>query len=182
MEKTIKRVIDLSWIEEIPLEFRRERRKEYLQNEIKTTRERFFENCYLLHKYDDFEAILKKEPWSVGKMLFYEHVGRIHQQAERDEKKLNRLNIEVKVFTGKIEGLSPEKIERAREFPIEELVETKNGKAICLFHNDHHPSMDVRKNFYHCYTCQATGDVIDLVMHLENLTFKQAVERLSYSH
>ncbi|MBL0320518.1 MAG: hypothetical protein IPP74_14680 [Alphaproteobacteria bacterium] len=176
----MKREIDFSWIEEIPLEFRRERRKEYLLETIKTVKARFFEACRKLTKFDAFEALLKKEPWSTGKMLFYEHVGRIHQQAEQEERKLNRLNMEVQVFTGKIEDITPEKIERARDFPIEEIIETKNGRAICPFHNDHHPSMHVTKNLFHCFACNEGGDSIDFVMKLENLTFRQAVDKLSY--
>lgn len=180
MEKTIKREIDFSWIEEIPLEFRRERRREYLLEAIRMTKVRFFHACRMLTTYDAFEALLKQEPWSVGKMLFYEHIGKIHQQAKQHEKKLNRLNMEVKIFTGKMEGLSPEKIERAREFPIEELIESRNGKAICPFHNDHHPSMHITKNLFHCFACNEGGDSIDFVMKLENLTFRQAVDKLSY--
>lgn len=177
------------WIEEFPVEFKRECRKEYLLEAIKMTKVRFFEACRMVvseqRKYDEMRAFMKKQGEPISSLMdliLREDLVSWTQRANVYDKKLEKLNKHVKFFTGKMEEISPEKIERAREFPIEELVETKNGKAICPFHNDHHPSMDVRKNFYHCYTCQATGDVIDLVMHLENLTFKQAVERLSYSH
>ena len=35
-------------------------------------------------------------------------------------------------------------------------------KAICPFHPDSHPSMqiDPEKNFYHCFSCNAGGDTI----------------------
>ena len=35
-----------------------------------------------------------------------------------------------------------------------------SGMTCCPFHNDRHPSMKVDKRF-HCFGCQADGDVID---------------------
>lgn len=171
MEKVIdyRRKVDLpkvhasiaEWIEEFPLEWRRERRKEYLQNEIHTTREEFSKGCRdAFKRKDDFMYWTEKH-------------------LERLEKKLKRLNWEVGVFIGKVEGLSPEKIAKARNFPIEELLATQHGRAICPFHDDHRPSMDVRKNFYYCYTCGANGDVIDLAMHIYHIPFREAVDKLS---
>ena len=37
----------------------------------------------------------------------------------------------------------------------------KNGMAVCPFHRDKNPSMKVDRRF-HCFGCQADGDVIDL--------------------
>ena len=85
----------------------------------------------------------------------------------------------IKIHTGRLQGLSPEKIAKACEYPITDLIKTKNGYAVCPFHDDKTPSMDVRKNFYYCYGCGAHGNSIDLVRHLEGLTFPQAVERLT---
>lgn len=36
----------------------------------------------------------------------------------------------------------------------------RNGMCLCPFHEDKHPSMKVDKRF-HCFACQADGDVID---------------------
>ncbi len=36
----------------------------------------------------------------------------------------------------------------------------RNGMACCPFHDDKHPSMKVDRRF-HCFGCQADGDVID---------------------
>src|SRR5689334_3776789 len=36
-----------------------------------------------------------------------------------------------------------------------------------------------QKGLYHCFNCEAAGDVIDFVMRIEHLTFQQAVERLA---
>lgn len=37
----------------------------------------------------------------------------------------------------------------------------RNGMACCPFHDDRHPSMKVDRRF-HCFACQADGDVIVL--------------------
>lgn len=36
----------------------------------------------------------------------------------------------------------------------------RNGMAVCPFHSDKNPSMKVDRRF-HCFACQADGDVID---------------------
>ena len=37
---------------------------------------------------------------------------------------------------------------------------TRKGMACCPFHRDRHPSMKLDQRF-HCFGCQADGDVID---------------------
>lgn len=93
--------------------------------------------------------------------------------------KLKKVMLDIKIFTGKLQGISPDMIVRAREYPITELVKSNRGTALCPFHSDKHPSMDVRKNFYHCYSCGASGDIIDFVMKRDGLSFKAAVHRLA---
>ena len=36
----------------------------------------------------------------------------------------------------------------------------RNGMCVCPFHNDKNPSLKVDKRYYHCFGCQAHGDVI----------------------
>ena len=47
----------------------------------------------------------------------------------------------------------------------------------CPFHGDKHPSMKVDSRF-HCFACQADGDVIDFVGKLFQLSPYKAVEKL----
>ena len=47
----------------------------------------------------------------------------------------------------------------------------------CPFHGDKHPSMKV-DNRFHCFACQADGDVIDFVGRLFQLSPYKAVEKL----
>lgn len=54
----------------------------------------------------------------------------------------------------------------------------RNGFCTCPFHDDHHPSMKVDRR-YHCFGCQADGDVIDFVGRLFNLSPKDASLKLA---
>ena len=54
----------------------------------------------------------------------------------------------------------------------------RNGMAVCPFHNDKNPSMKVDKRF-HCFACQADGDVIDFVSRLCGLPCKEAAMKLA---
>ena len=54
----------------------------------------------------------------------------------------------------------------------------RNGMARCPFHNDKNPSMKVDRRF-HCFGCQADGDVIDFVGRLYGLGSKAAAEKLA---
>jgi DNA primase catalytic core len=50
----------------------------------------------------------------------------------------------------------------------------------CPFHQDTKPSFVVspQKNLFHCLGCEAAGSVIDLVMKLDRLDFRAAVDKL----
>lgn len=49
----------------------------------------------------------------------------------------------------------------------------KNGMAVCPFHNDKNPSMKVDRRF-HCFGCQADGDVIDFASRFHGIGAKEA--------
>lgn len=53
--------------------------------------------------------------------------------------------------------------------------------CVCPFHNDTNPSMHINTNkqFYHCFSCGAGGDVIKFVKEYEKIGFKDAVERIA---
>ena len=54
----------------------------------------------------------------------------------------------------------------------------RNGMACCPFHDDKHPSMKVDRRF-HCFSCQADGDVIDFTARLLGLSNKEAALKLA---
>ena len=52
------------------------------------------------------------------------------------------------------------------------------GMCRCPFHNDKNPSMKLDRR-YHCFGCQADGDVISFTNRLFNITPKEAALKLA---
>lgn len=76
--------------------------------------------------------------------------------------------------------ITPERIERARSFPITDLMEVKRGQAKCLWHDDHRPSMKVYPdNHAYCFSCCHRADVIDIHMALTGGGFQESVRYLA---
>jgi len=105
------------------------------------------------------------------------------------EARYNRLGryLPIKESKGR---LNPSAIERARTYPIVKLAEELLGnvkrcgstyRGLCPFHQEKTPSFYLYSdsNRYHCFGCQAHGDVIDLAQKLNNLSFVEAVNYLS---
>ena len=57
----------------------------------------------------------------------------------------------------------------------------KNFFGVCPFHADHSPSMSVsrEKQIYTCFSCGASGNVINFVMDYENIGFKEALKKIA---
>ena len=57
----------------------------------------------------------------------------------------------------------------------------RNFKGLCPFHDEKTPSFNVSpdKQIFHCFGCQAGGDVVGFLMRHENLTFPEAVRTLA---
>ena len=60
----------------------------------------------------------------------------------------------------------------------------RGGKAHCLWHADRTPSLSFYKDNsrFHCFSCGAGSDVIDLVGMLLNLTAMDAVKELNSTY
>ncbi|NKQ39519.1 MAG: hypothetical protein HF967_08675 [Methanosarcinales archaeon] len=73
-------------------------------------------------------------------------------------------------------------ISSIKRVPIGSIIEVDcSGKALCPFHNDSTPSLYIYKedNRFHCFSCGANGDVIDLYMELNNCNFYNACKALT---
>ncbi len=72
-----------------------------------------------------------------------------------------------------------------RQYGIETTKKGKSLFATCPFHTiDGHPentaslSIDPVTNLYHCFSCNARGNVIQFVMEMDKVTFPEAVDKL----
>ena len=72
-------------------------------------------------------------------------------------------------------------IEIASEYMQVRKAGSARFKALCPFHQEKTPSfsLEAARGLYYCFGCNKGGDVINLVMELESLTFVEAVERLA---
>ena len=68
--------------------------------------------------------------------------------------------------------------------PLRQAAETyglrvlRNGMTCCPFHEDRHPSMKLNEDYFFCFGCGASGDVIDFTARLFGLSPYAAVQKL----
>lgn len=72
-------------------------------------------------------------------------------------------------------------IARAKQYPIENLLDFKHKKTKCLWHNDSNPSLTLFKdtNTCYCFACNKVADSIEVVRKQMNVSFKDAVKWLN---
>ena len=59
-------------------------------------------------------------------------------------------------------------------------LEVNRGNMVCCpFHNDRTPSMKLNEDYFYCFGCGATGDVIDLTAQLFRLSPADAARKLA---
>lgn len=58
------------------------------------------------------------------------------------------------------------------------LTVSRNGMTCCPFHKDRHPSMKLNEDYFFCFGCGATGDVIDFTARLFGLSPYAAAQKL----
>jgi len=123
------------------------------------------------------DETLKWVRQSVYEIELEEVMGHFSRVGKTIERKLHSID-----FPDVPGTITQDQIDRAREYPIEDLVETpvRRGMALCPFHPDNNPSMSVQKyNRYKCFSCDAKGDAIDFYMKTREVDFLTAVARLS---
>lgn len=55
----------------------------------------------------------------------------------------------------------------------------RGGMACCPFHDDKNPSMKLNEDYFYCFGCGASGDVIDLAARLFSLSGYDAAKKLA---
>ena len=59
------------------------------------------------------------------------------------------------------------------------LTVSRNGMTCCPFHKDRHPSLKLNEDYFFCFGCGASGDVIDFTARLFGISLKDATEKLA---
>lgn len=100
------------------------------------------------------------------------------------KKRIAFLEMLLRIYQIKNAGLrdNPLDISRAKSYPIENLIQVDhNGFTTCPFHPERTPSFKIylKQNRFHCFSCGADGDSIDLVCKMNNSDFKSAVKFLN---
>src|SRR3972149_4920793 len=129
----------------------------------------------------------------VVEILGYGYIGKSHLWTYDEFEEIERIKNEYKplIITQNIinetfldlkevpmEGrISDRDIQRAKEVPIDTLIEFKNNLALCLWHNEKNSSMRFYSdtNRVWCFSCSNGGDSIDFIMKLKDFSFNEAV-------
>lgn len=59
------------------------------------------------------------------------------------------------------------------------LAVSQGGMALCPFHRDTHPSLKLNEDYFFCFGCGATGDVIDFTARLFGISQREAAQKLA---
>ena len=59
------------------------------------------------------------------------------------------------------------------------LTVSRNGMTCCPFHEDRHPSLKMNEDYFFCFGCGASGDVIDFTARLFGISPKDAATKLA---
>jgi hypothetical protein len=100
----------------------------------------------------------------------------------KSEKRIKEIDRYLQIISGiPVEGrITREDIERAKEYPFDQLIDFKNNFALCPFHNEKTPSLhwNKNKNEVHCFGCNKSWDTIAFLRETQGLSFQQAVNIL----
>lgn len=82
--------------------------------------------------------------------------------------------------SGRSDFIDDYDIARAKEYPIEQIVEIgHNKRAKCVFHNGEDFNMGIKNNIARCFVCGEWGDSIKVYQSVHGCGFVEAVRALS---
>ena len=83
----------------------------------------------------------------------------------------------------KLSGITPAMIERAKAYPLDQIITTPIRRFItnCISgsHLDNSPSMNIKNNYCYCHSCNYSTDSIGAYMKINSCDFRTAVKALS---
>lgn len=87
------------------------------------------------------------------------------------------------VHKGKV-TYSGDKVTRAKQYPIPNLIRFSQNKSKCLWHDEKTPSLNYyeKTNTVYCFGCGKSADAIDVYRALHNCDFKTALSALDQNN
>jgi len=154
--------------------------KEILQRQNKDILEYLKQNEKVRKQCEDIiYRKAKKESEEFWRMIAEELIIKVNRE-EYWKRRLKRNQMALSPSKSR-KGVTEEMIARAKEYPVEELIEFNRNVARCPFHNETTASLHYYKkdNKCHCFGgCNKSYDSIAIYQQLNNCSFVQAVERL----
>ena len=160
----IKRELGEEWI--------KERKLEYLEPKL----ERLNKRIKSIHKYYT-DATEREVPyWIKSVLVEIEGLADLEKERKKIDTQIYFLKHSDKIGN----QITQEDIVRARDYPFENLIEANRAKfAICPFHSDSHPSLWIKNNFGHCFSCGKSVDTIQFIIETKEMSFVEAVKYLN---
>ncbi len=101
------------------------------------------------------------------------------QEIKKQKGELEKVSRQIRMRNEKTHGITDEMIQRAKDFPLESLVDPgRNRMVSCPGHEDNKPSCYIKNNYAYCCSCGRSWDTIEWVSDMEGLNFIEAVRRL----
>ena len=171
-QKSLPNNTESQWLEIFP------EAREYIKSKIETNLKL---QEYLGDKIVKRLENIKKNPskWDwLRKMFVKTFLGDDLDKLEKESKKLVWLIKPTEEKKG-TEDITPMMIDIAKNYPLSQLIITnKGGFAKCHLHEEKHPSLYTKKNFWHCFSCQTSGDTIAYLQQASGMSFPEAVKYL----
>ena len=78
------------------------------------------------------------------------------------------------------DDFTQDQIQQAREYPIDQLIDFRKGRAYAWCHDDRNPSLthNRKHNRAHCFACAKSFNPIDVLMNRDGRRFDEAVKEL----
>lgn len=148
--------------------------RDFIENEIREEREKLERDINIYRAQISFiDREVKKE--KAIKIL------RSKKKTQEEKQKAIR---EMQKYRQEAKSrIDAKKIANAKDVPIKNFIKIRgDGNAECLFHSErpgHRFKMHIYGNKFKCFSCGEHGTVIDIVMRLYNLSFVEAVKKLT---
>lgn len=120
--------------------------------------------------YDDYQGNIESEYFAVYNMS---DLGEQRAKVKQELRSMKNVTVHKP-------GITDEMIQRARDYPVNKLIDFSRGNVKAFCHDDSRPSMfhGSRTNTAQCPVCCLSFDSIEILIKRDGMTFKSAVKQL----